>query len=305
MNQLKELLDAVTERNPKRVLLQLPDGLLRKSSEIEESLFNEGIEAFISLEPCYGACDVRDCEAQRLGCDLLVHLGHSDFGVHTKVPVLYFEWKIDFDPVPFLQKDFSKLENFEKIGLVSSVNYVDSLRKAKEYLERNGKECFVEKTLQHPGQVLGCDVSAGLEVDKKADCVLFIGSGEFHALGLALKAHNPVFSLKEEKEGLVQVNSDKFVRQREAARALAIDCRKFGILVSTKPGQMNVKKALRVKKELENNGKEARIFTMDLISREKLLGLGLDCYVNCACPRIAMENRTSFGKPILNPDELP
>ena len=37
---------------------------------------------------------------------------------------------------------------------------------------------------------------------------------------------------------------------------------------------------------------------------EKLEGLDLDAYVNTACPRIAIEDRTNFKKPILNPDEL-
>ena len=297
----EDLVRKIKEAGAKRVLVQLPEGLIIKSRELEDALSKEGVQALVSLEPCYGACDLRDCEALRLGCDLLVNVGHSDFGLKSKVPVLYYEWKKDWDPVPILEKEKSKLP--EKIGLVSTVNFLDSLEKIRDYLEKNGKKCYTGSGPSHPGQILGCDVSAALEIEKKVDAFLFIGSGFFHPIGLALKTEKPVFSLTQEK-ALKKVEKDKFVKQQHAARALAKDCKTFGILVSTKPGQVQAEKALELKKKLESEGKKAFVFTMDSITPEKLLGLDLDCYVSTACPRLAIENRTLFGKPILNPDEI-
>ncbi len=301
---IEELVQKIKEKNPKRVLIQLPEGLITKSKELEDLLLKEGIESFVSLEPCYGACDLRDCEALRLACDLLVHVGHSDFGVESKVPVLYYEWRMDFDPVPVLKREKDKLP--ERIGLVSSVNFLDSLDKAKEFLESQDKVCYTGTGVRtkYPGQILGCDVSAALKIEEKVDCFLFIGSGEFHALGLAMKTSKPVFSLKVEKKELEHVDKELFAKQMHVAVALVKDCKSFGILVSTKAGQVQAEKAIEIKKKLEEKGKKAWIFTMDTITPEKLLGLDFDCYINCACPRIAIENRTSFGKPILNPDEL-
>lgn len=301
---LEDLVKKIKIAGAKHVFIQLPEGLITKSKELEDLLSKEGIETFVSLEPCYGACDLRDCEAERLDCDLLVHVGHTDFGVESKIPVLYYEWRIDFDPVPILEKNLSKLP--ESIGLVSTVNFLDSLKKARKYLESLGKKCYVNSGFRtkYPGQILGCDVSAALKIEEKVDCFLFIGSGEFHALGLAIKTSKPVFSLKQENRDLKQVEKDKFVRQMHFAVALAKDCSNFGLLVSTKAGQVQIEKALEIKKKLEEKGKKAWIFTMDRITPEKLLGLNLDCLINCACPRVAVENRTSFGKPIINPEEL-
>ncbi len=307
---LEKLIKEIKEVNPKRVFLQLPEGLVVKGKKIQEMLFKEGIESFISLDHCYGSCDLRDCEALRLGCDLIVHVGHSDFGVISEMPVLYYEWRIDFNPVPVLRNNIEKLKSYKKIGLLTSVNYIDSLDKAKKYLEEEaGKSCFLVKgdKTKYPGQILGCDVSAALKIDKKVDCFLFIGSGEFHALGVFLKTSKPLFYLKREKQDLVQVQKaemDKFLRQVYSTKALFNECKKVGILVSTKKGQANPEKAIEIKNKLEEKGKKATIFAMDFVLPERLLGMDLDCYVNCACPRIAIENRSSFEKPVLNYNEL-
>ena len=294
---IDDLVEKIKERKPKRVFIQLPEGLITKSQELEDLLNKEGIESFVSLEPCYGACDLRDCEAERLNCDLLVNVGHSDFGVKSKVPVLYYEWKIKFDPVPILEKKLEVLEDFKSIGLVSSINFLDSLNSAKKYLESMGKKCLIG------GQILGCDVHNALKIEGKVDCFFYVGSGIFHPLGLDLKASKPVLFLDKEKKTLSILNSEKFERQKYAAQARMKNAKKFGILVSTKPGQCHLQGAIEMKKRLESKGYKAWIFTMDTITPEKLLGLDLDCYINYACPRIAIENRTQFEKPILNPEE--
>ena len=82
----KEILDKIKMLGANRVLLQVPEGLKTKVQEISKEL--EGLEVLISTEPCYGACDVRDHEAKQLGCDVVLHIGHSDFGVKTEVPVI-------------------------------------------------------------------------------------------------------------------------------------------------------------------------------------------------------------------------
>ena len=54
--------------------------------------------------------------------------------------------------------------------------------------------------------------------------------------------------------------------------------------------------------EIEKKGKKAYFLVLDEIVSEKLPDL--DCYINTECPRIAIEDRALFNKPILNPDEL-
>jgi 2-(3-amino-3-carboxypropyl)histidine synthase len=188
------------------------------------------------------------------------------------------------------------------------LQFIDAIPEAKEFLERNGHDVFIGETKGakklYPGQILGCDVSNATAVESKVDCFLFLGCGKFHPLGLSLKGSKSIFALDFEKGKIEKIDDTLFRKQRAVAIALAKDARTFGILVSTKLGQMNVKLANELKKKLKNKGKAAFIIAFDEIMPEKLMGMKFDALVCTACPRIAIENRTDFSRPILNPDEL-
>ena len=279
-------------------ILQIPEGLKRKALSMADDLG----DVLIYCEPCYGACDLCIDEAKVLGCDGVIHFGHSKL-IESDVPVEYNEMRQDFDPVPVLEKNIENIKG-ERIGLVSTIQFLDSLEPAKELLEKKGKTVLIGKGKSYEGQILGCDVSAAKSVEKDVDVFLYIGSGKFHPLGLALQTEKPVFVLDKEKNEIYEIDKEKFEKQKYAAIALVKDAKKFGILVSTKPGQLNIELAEKMKSDLENKGKKAYILVFNEIKPEKLEGLNLDCYVNTACPRITIENRTDFKKPILNPDEL-
>lgn len=280
-----------------KILLQFPEGFKRKALDIAEKLEGEGNEILISCETCYGACDLRDREAKALGCEKIIHLGHNKL-IDSEVDVEYLERRENANPVPILEKEFNKISNYERFGLVSSLQFLDSLEKAKNFLESKGKKAIAA------GQILGCDLEAAKAIESKIDCFLFVGSGKFHALGLALKTGKLVFILDMEKKKIERLEKEKFEKQRLVAVSIAKDADKFGVLISTKPGQMNLKKAEEIKKKLEKEGKKAYLLVFDEIKTEKLEGLDLDCFVNCACPRIAVEDRALFKKPLLNWDEL-
>lgn len=279
-------------------LLQIPDGLKRKVLKIADELG----DVLIDCESCYGACDIAINEAKVLGCDEIIHLGHSKL-VESDIPVEYMEIRENFDIKPLLKKlDIKE----KKIGLVANIQFIDSLKNVKEFLENKGKTVKIGKGKFNPGQILGCDISSAKEIEKDVDAFLYIGSGHFHPLGLALQTEKPVYSLnleKNELENLKQLK-EKFLRQRYATIAQVKDAKTFGIIVSVKPGQLRLEIAKKIKKKLEGKGKKAYILVFNEIKPEKLEGLELDCYINTACPRIAIENRTEFKKPILNVDEI-
>jgi 2-(3-amino-3-carboxypropyl)histidine synthase len=277
-------------------ILQVPDGMKRKALKIADDLG----DVLIDCESCFGACDLAIQEAKVLGCDKIVHYGHSKV-IDTDIPVEYIELRQDYDPLPLLKRQSIK-EN--KIGLVSTLQFLDSLEKARKYLEEKGKAVKIGKGKFNAGQILGCDVSAAKSVEKDVEAFLYIGSGNFHPLGLAMQTEKPVYFLDIEKGEIAVVDKEKFLKQRYAAIALAKDAKTFGILVSVKLGQLNLKLAKEIKKKLEAKGKKAYILIFNEIKPEKLVGLELDCYINTACPRIAIDNRTDFKKPILNPDEI-
>lgn len=300
-NSLNEL----KARGCRKVLLQIPEGLKTKAQEMSDILSGKGIEAVISVEPCFGACDLRDREAKALGCDAILHVGHSSLGVKADVPVIYEEYRRDFDPVPLLEKNLGQLP-YKSVGLVTTIQHIGSLDKAKSFLVKKGKAVHIgqPESARHPGQILGCDHSAALSVEKDVDCFLYIGSGLFHPLGLAEKTEKPVLFLDIESGELRDLSEERLKRQkiRAANLAKASMSVNFGILISTKGGQMRMKEAEQTKKALEAKEKRAWMLAADQFTPEKLMGLSIDCLVNCACPRIT-EDVSLFRKPMITPEE--
>jgi len=268
-------------------LLQIPEGLRTKLLEIADEIG----DVYIDLDSCYGACDIDINKAKLLDCEKIIHYGHSKL-IDSDIPVEYREMRQKIYITPILEKGFDKIKG-DKIGLVTTIQFLDSLEEIKNFLESKNKQVVMG------GQVLGCRIPK-LDVDS----YLYVGSGRFHPIGIALETDKPVFALDVEKNRIYEIDKEKFLKQRYVAIALAKDAKKFGIIVSTKPGQFNLELANKIKKNLQEQGKKPYILVMDEVKPEKLKYLDLDCFINTACPRIAIDNRTLFDKPILNPDEL-
>ncbi len=294
-----------------RILLQVPEGLKKKSVELVKELESKGAQVFFSAEPCWGACDIKVDEAKRLRCDKIVHIAHTKF-VDVDFPVEYAEMRAAADVKPALEKDYEKLSQYKNIGLISSLQFLDALPITKNFLESKGHKVLIGNTAYrksqkhlYPGQVLGCDVTAAQSIEKQVDCFLYVGSGRFHALGALLRANKPIFALNVEKDRIEKIDDTLFQKQKYATIGLAKDAKKFGILISTKIGQKEMQgSAISLKNKIESEGKQAILIVADEIAQEKLLGIDVDAYISTACPRIAVENRAQFSKPILNVEEL-
>ncbi len=306
MKKTEKLVSKIVEKKPSRVYIQVPEGLKTRAKEIQALLDKHGVVALVSLDPCYGACDIKDKDAEEMGCDLLVHLGHTEFCPSERIETIYFPWQYhDIDPVPSLKEGLKEIEGHERIGLVASVNFLPVLEKVRGFLESEGFKVFVGSgKATREGQVLGCDVSAAKEIEEDVDCFVFIGSGEFHPLGLALESQKTAYRLDLEEGKLVELDFDRFLRQRIVAVEEAKESEVFGIVVSTKKGQLSPEVAVDIKNKLEEVGKEGYVFVMDCITPDKLQGIDLDCIINTACPRIAIEHRNAFDVPVVNLSEF-
>ncbi|MCD6476835.1 MAG: diphthamide biosynthesis enzyme Dph2 [Candidatus Aenigmarchaeota archaeon] len=279
-----------------RILIQAPEGLKTKILEIADQYE----DAIIDLDTCYGSCDIKDNEAIELKCDKIIHFGHNKL-IESKVPVQYNELRQNLDFIPLLKQNIDKLPN--KIGLVTSLQFLDSLESIKNYLESIGKKVFIGKSEKlYKGQILGCDIVAGKQIENKVECFLYFGSGKFHALGLALSTNKPVYVLNYEMKKLELLDTRKFEKQKYAAIELFKQANIVGILVSTKKGQNNIELAEIIKNKIKQ--KKSYILVMNEITPEKLEDIKVDAYINTACPRIAVDNRANFKKPIVNWDEV-
>jgi 2-(3-amino-3-carboxypropyl)histidine synthase len=303
----RRLIREIRDQKANKALLQLPEGLKTQAQEIAHALGKSGAEILLSVETCYGACDILDREAKSLGCDLIIHVGHSGMLGKTQVPVVYEEYRMDFDPTRLLEKNLNQLEPYKKICLLTTLQFLGSLEPARKFLESRGKTVLIgkPKIARYPGQVLGCDHSAAKACEQAADCFLFLGSGRFHPLGVSLNVDKPVLFLDYESGKLDDLEKERFrlMKIRAAQIEKAKGARSFGILVSTKQGQGSLAVAESVKSQLEKKGKSAWILIAGEFAPEKILGLKLDCLVDCACPRLA-EDTSMFKKPIIRPEDV-
>ncbi len=297
-NRNSDILRMIEKKGANRILIQVPEGLKSSVGNLIDFLEKKGLDVMLSVEPCFGSCDLRDKEAEMLGCDLLLHIGHKDLGPRTKIPVVYYEYFMDFDFIPLLRKVLKKLE-FRKICLVTTIQFVKNLDPVKKFLEKNGFKVYLGK------DILGCDISNAKKFENLVEAYLFIGSGRFHPLGLQEKTDNTVLFLDIEKRVLEDLSKGKrkLGIKKEMRIQKARDSKNFGVIISTKKGQLHLETAEKIKKILEKRGKNAYMLISDRITPEKLLGLKIDVLVNTACPRIRDDSK-QFGKVILEPEDV-
>ncbi|NOQ38321.1 diphthamide biosynthesis enzyme Dph2 [archaeon] len=297
----EKIKEAIKVHKAKTVAIQIPEGLKMQALEIYDAVEALGVKSVLIADPCFGACDIPDFQMKELGCDMIIHFAHSQYVTKTEIPVVYIEYRSDKNPTGILEKNIKKLSGIGKVGLVTTVQYIDFLDSMKDALDKNGIKAYVgkPKIATYPGQVLGCDQSAAKDVEDDVDAFLYIGSGLFHPLGIARATDKPVYCLDVEKKEVYTIEDEK----RKYDIKIALRQHKFdeaktvGILATTKKGQM-AKDVFAIKDKIEKAGKKVYIISMDYISPEKLLGMKLDVLVNTACPRI--EEDLVFDEPVVN-----
>ena len=207
------------------------------------------------------------------------------------------------DTVPAVKKALPHLKA-EKIGLITTVQHVHKLDEICKILRENVKECVIGKgdtRTAYPGQVLGCNFRAA-QID--CDEFLYIGSGMFHPLGVAIATGKKVIAADPYLNQAAEVVPEKSLRKRGGYIAKAMEAKVFGIIVSTKSGQNRMGLAMKLKDLTEKHAMEAFIISMDLVTPEQLLAFKADAYVNTACPRITIDDAERFHAPVLTPQEF-
>lgn len=307
--EIPRIVEIIKKNNYSSIGLQLPEGLMDYSAGIANSIRKEvHVDVYISSNPCFGACDLADREMETIGAQVLFHFGHAPLLSVTAIPAEYIEIHLDIDPIPLVSENLDKLSG--RIGLITTVQHIHKLDRVKEFLEDRAYQVHVGEELgriKYPGQVLGCSFASAKKISDNVDCFLFIGSGDFHPLGVALSTGKRVIAADILVEEVREMDNfkDKILRQRSAQIAKARDARSFGIILGEKKGQMRKELAFRIRDRLLERGFEAFIISLNSISPESLIYFRhLDALVNTACPRITIEDGPRFRNPMLTPQEL-
>ncbi len=304
MGDMERLLEVIRGRNAQTVGLQFPVGLRTKAVDLAREIEEKaGVTCLVSADPSFGACDVAE-----MPVDLIVHLGHAP------MPHLRYNRVFFYDlPGPALTSldfvDAAERMLPKRVGLLTTTQFRSWLPAIKEHLEDKGHEVHIgepDRRVAYAGQLLGCDYHAATIVAGDVDGYLYIGTGEFHPLGVAILVDKPIVIADPERgtaRDLVDLR-DRILRQRHAAIARSYDAKVFGIIVSKKIGQARMELAKDLKALAEKHGKQASLFLMDLVSPDSLEGYRVDAWVNTACPRIAIEDILQYKQPMLTPQEF-
>uniref|UniRef100_A0A8R1HN21 2-(3-amino-3-carboxypropyl)histidine synthase subunit 1 n=1 Tax=Caenorhabditis japonica TaxID=281687 RepID=A0A8R1HN21_CAEJA len=299
----------------KYVALQFPEGLIMYACVIADILEKyTGCDTVIMGDVTYGACCVDDFTAISMGCDLLVHYGHS-----CLVPIQNTDGIAMLYVFVNIHINLSHLidcvrENFQgkKLAVVSTVQFIPSLQtlrttfNAAEDGENTVKITIPQCKPLSPGEVLGC-TSPRLDA-AEFDAIVYVGDGRFHLESIMI--HNPSieafqydpYSRKLTRE---RYDHDLMRKNRLGAVEIAKKCTMFGLIQGTLGRQGNLKVIEELEQQLEKKGKKfVRVLLSEIFPEKLAMFPEVDCWVQVACPRLSIDWGTQFPKPLLYPFEL-
>ncbi len=303
-----KLISELNKRKPKKVLIQLAEGIKQNALEIFD-IINKlniekklGIEVVFSGESAWGGCSVSIDEAKKVDADLIIHFGHAPF-INVDFPVVYIEVKDELDLSSILKKSLKSLKGYKKIGLSYSIQHKDDIENVKKFYEENGKEVTLSKKLGAvacEGHVVGCQYAGLKAIENDVECFVILGN-QFHSMGAVLSVEKPVFLLDVYNNAVRDMEGvrDKILRQRAISIEKIKESESVGIIIGLKPGQKFGSPDYLVKK-FKEEGKKVILISMDEITPDKLMNFyNIKAFVELACPRIAVDDFSKYGRAIV------
>lgn len=299
---LDSILERLRSREARKVGLQAPEGLKRDLPGIAGLISEKtGAEVVISGDPCYGACDLDLILAEEV--DVLVHLGHAELEEQPE-KAIFVEVRMKEDLKEAVRNGAALLKS-KKVGLSTTVQHSHQIGQALQVLKELGIDARIGEPCgraKYPGQVLGCSYCTARSLDVEE--YLFVGTGRFHPLGIALATGKRVVTADPATGEAAVIDPEPLLRQRFAAISRAWYERRFAVLVSKKPGQRRWETARRIKELGEAKGREMFLVYLDNIEPDRLLNLGFPAAVSTACPRVALDDAAKYDIPMLTPQEF-
>ncbi len=293
------------EKGVRRLLLQAPDGMKAAAVELARRLEQKGFEAIISGSHAWGGCDVAYDEAESVGAEGILHLGHHGFVGHSggRVPVLFLPAPSSSDPVPVFRRALEEVlaEGHLEVALGVTVQHAHLVGRLEEVAGEVGVTLHVGEFGGFKGLVVGCNYSSL----SGGSAVVIVAGGVFHGLGAALWTGKPTWVADPYLREVRRIDVRKFLAVRLEMLSRAMEARRFAVLVSAKPGQRRLHVAKLAAEALRRSGREASLVVLDEVTREALENLpGFDAFVNTACPRLAVDDAEMFPAPVVNAGEL-
>ncbi|TKJ17920.1 diphthamide biosynthesis enzyme Dph2 [Candidatus Woesearchaeota archaeon B3_Woes] len=298
----EKLVTELKKLKPKKVLVQLPEGIKQNASEIAEIIENLNIEVVFSGETAWGGCCISPQEAKNVGADLIVHFGHAKF-IDIDFPILYMEVKDELNLHPLLQKSIKHLKNFKKIGISYSIQHKHDIDKIIRFYENEEKKVILsgkKGRVKYEGHIVGCQYSGLKAIEKDVDCFVIIGN-QFHSMGAAISVEKPVVLVDVYNDKIRDMDGvrEKILKQRAISIQKLKDARNVGIIQEEKLGQQFGTSEYLVDK-LKEQDKNVILITMNELTPDKLMNFyNIDCFIVLACPRIPIDDFAKYEKPMV------
>ena len=97
--ELDDLIERIKSNDNRLVALQVPEGLKMQALEMMDAIEEDtSARIILAADPCYGACDLVHDKMQRMGVELVAHMGHSQMNIDSGMPTEFINVTYDGDP---------------------------------------------------------------------------------------------------------------------------------------------------------------------------------------------------------------
>ena len=329
----------------KRVALQFPEGLQMFAcliADILERFCAPTLEDVVIMgDVTYGACCLDDFTAKALGCDFLVHYGHScliplqtvssTLNDGKQIHTLYVFVDIGIDVAHFVNSvKLTFPDPSTRFSLVGTIQFASALQSSSILLSQYYTSPVIvpqSKPLS-PGEILGC--TSPKMASSSTDALLYLGDGRFHLESIMISNPDlPAYrydpyakSLTIEKYHISKMHE---IRKSAIARASSIQVSsgpeaqgepgtssptsvqlpKVGIILGTLGRQGSPNVLNTIEQTLQRKGIPYFVALMSEIFPHKLAMFDscIEAWVQIACPRLSIDWGAAFKAPLLNPYE--
>jgi len=210
-----------------------------------------------------------------------------------------------------------------KIMIFGSVQFLEQLSYIAKQLESAGKTVLMIKSknflydgmISEKGQLLGCnaecfDDDISKNHDEGFDAFFYVGDGVFHPKALLVNNRKDIYCY-DPKIGKLEVLRkelhDDIQKRRKGSVLKFLSSNNIGVIITTKIGQCNSKRADSVVARIYKKWPDKNIYTFicDELNFQELENFNfIDIYINTACPRIGYEDTVRSPKPIINIEDV-
>ncbi|KAI8929305.1 putative diphthamide synthesis protein-domain-containing protein [Entophlyctis helioformis] len=296
----------VRKNGAKKVALQFPEGLLMFALAIADILERfANVETLVMGDVTYGACCIDDYTARAIGCDFMIHYGHSCLVPVdvTAIKTMYVFVDIGIDTTHFVQTVRHNIEAGTRIALVGTIQFVSSLQATSRELASDYALFVPQAKPLSPGELLGC--TAPKLVDQ--DIIIYLGDGRFHLESIMIANPKlPAYRYDPYSKVFTReyYEHDEMHSLRDHAIELGRKAKKFGLILGTLGRQGSPKVLTYMEDQLRAKGLPyVTVLLSEIFPAKLALFEDVDAWIQISCPRLSIDWGYAFPRPLLTPYE--